>query len=174
MATLQVRLENLASAIGGQLKAIRTLVNGNTADLSSLTTTNKTNLVNALNEVKALADSLAAAGFVTINDASSSSATQTWSLNKIQSHVSSAINAVLSGAPTALDTLNELAAAIGNDANFASSITTALGNRVRVDAAQAFTDRQKAQARTNIGAADAAAVGNTDTDFVAVLNTAMA
>ena len=41
MATLQVRLENLASAVGGQLKAIRTLVNGNMADLSSLTTANK-------------------------------------------------------------------------------------------------------------------------------------
>ena len=174
MATLQVRLENLASAVGGQLKAIRTLVNGNMADLSSLTTANKTNLVNALNEVKALADALAAAGFVTINDASSSSSTQTWSLNKIQSHVSEAINAVLSGAPTALDTLNELAAAIGNDASFASSVTTALSNRVRVDAAQSFTDPQKAQARTNIGAADASTIGNTDTDFVAVLNTAMA
>lgn len=174
MATLQVRLENLASAIGGQLKAIRTLVNGNTSDLSSLTTTNKTNLVSALNEVKALADGLAAAGYTTINDASSSSTTQTWSLTKIQTHVTAAINAVLSNAPSALDTLKELADAIGNDANFAASVTAALGNRVRVDAAQTFTDPQKAQARTNIGAADASAIGDTDTDFVAVLNTALA
>jgi hypothetical protein len=174
MAALSTRLSDLTTRIATECKSLRILVNGNTSNLSSLTTTNKTNLVNALNEVKALADGLAAAGFVTINDASSASATQTWSLNKIQSHVSTAINAVLSGAPTALDTLNELAAAIGNDANFASSITTALGNRVRADAAQAFTDPQKAQARTNIGAAEAAAIGNTDTDFVAVFNTALA
>ena len=70
--------------------------------------------------------------------------------------------------------LSRFPAAIGNDASFASSVTTALSNRVRVDAAQSFTDPQKAQARTNIGAADASTIGNTDTDFVAVLNTAMA
>lgn len=36
---------------------------------------------------------------------------------------------LVSGAPGALDTLNELAAALGNDANFASTVTTALANR---------------------------------------------
>jgi hypothetical protein len=37
---------------------------------------------------------------------------------------------ILDGAPSALDTLNELAAALGDDANFASTITTSLNNRV--------------------------------------------
>lgn len=37
---------------------------------------------------------------------------------------------ILDGAPSALDTLNELAAAIGDDANYASTVTTALNNRV--------------------------------------------
>jgi len=55
MATLQVRLENLAAAIGGKIKEVKTLVNGNLADLSALTTTAKTNLVAATNEVRALA-----------------------------------------------------------------------------------------------------------------------
>lgn len=174
MATLQVRIENLGTRIATECKAIRTLINSNVSDLSSLTTTQKTNLVAALNEINSAVSTLQSAGYVTINDSSSASTTQTWSITKIQGHVTTAINAVINGAGTALDTLKELADAIGNDSNFASTVTTALGNRVRVDAAQTFTDPQKAQARTNIGAADASAIGNTDTDFVAVFNTALA
>ena len=39
------------------------------------------------------------------------------------------IDALIGGAPGALDTLNELAAAIGDNANYAATITTALGNK---------------------------------------------
>jgi hypothetical protein len=45
------------------------------------------------------------------------------------SDVSSAIQSVVGAAPAALDTLTELAAALGNDANYASTITTALSNK---------------------------------------------
>lgn len=41
-----------------------------------------------------------------------------------------AVNAVIDGAPAALDTLNELAAALNDDANYASTITTALGTKL--------------------------------------------
>jgi hypothetical protein len=41
--------------------------------------------------------------------------------------VQAAIDALIGGAPGALDTLNELAAAISDDASYASTITTALG-----------------------------------------------
>jgi hypothetical protein len=40
------------------------------------------------------------------------------------------VNALLTGAPAALNTLDELAAALGDDANFASSVTTSLGLKV--------------------------------------------
>ena len=40
--------------------------------------------------------------------------------------VDAKINALINGAPGALDTLNELAAALGDDSNFASTMTTAL------------------------------------------------
>jgi hypothetical protein len=40
------------------------------------------------------------------------------------------VNAVIASAPGALDTLDELAAALGDDANFASSVTTSLGLKV--------------------------------------------
>jgi hypothetical protein len=44
--------------------------------------------------------------------------------------VATAVANVVDSSPAALDTLNELAAALGNDPNFAASTATALGNRV--------------------------------------------
>lgn len=44
--------------------------------------------------------------------------------------VAAAVANVVNSSPAALDTLNELATALGNDPNFASSTATALGNRV--------------------------------------------
>ena len=45
-------------------------------------------------------------------------------LTAIESMIDSNVNAVIDGAPGALDTLNELAAALGDDANFATTITS--------------------------------------------------
>ena len=42
----------------------------------------------------------------------------------------SQVNALLTGAPAALNTLDELAAALGDDSNFAASVTTNLGLKV--------------------------------------------
>lgn len=46
-----------------------------------------------------------------------------------QADIDAAVAGVLAGAPGALDTLNELAAAIGDDANYAASVTTALAGK---------------------------------------------
>jgi len=46
-----------------------------------------------------------------------------------EAHVSSEISSLIGGAPGALDTLNELAAAINDDASYAGTITTALGTK---------------------------------------------
>jgi hypothetical protein len=46
------------------------------------------------------------------------------------SYVDTAVAGVVSSAPAALDTLNELAAALNDDPNFATTITTALGNKL--------------------------------------------
>jgi hypothetical protein len=42
----------------------------------------------------------------------------------------SQVSALISGAPAAMNTLDELAAALGDDANFAASVTTSLGLKV--------------------------------------------
>jgi hypothetical protein len=46
----------------------------------------------------------------------------------LTSDITSAVNNLVDAAPGALDTLNELAAAIGDDANYAAGVTTSLGN----------------------------------------------
>lgn len=164
MATLATRLSDIATRISTECKALRTMVNGNAADLTSLTTTAKGNLVAAINELDAAIDALAAASGATINDASTASTTETWSITKIKSEIQAAKDALTSGAASALDTLSELAAALGNDANFAGTMTTALGNRIRYDAAQTLSAGQKTQACGNLG------IGEPDTDFVAIFN----
>ncbi|KAF0136641.1 MAG: bacteriophage tail fiber protein [Methylocystaceae bacterium] len=65
--------------------------------------------------------------------------------------VKTAIAALVASAPGVLDTLDELAAAFGDDANFASTVTSALAARLRFDAAQALSAGEKTQARTNLG-----------------------
>jgi hypothetical protein len=46
-----------------------------------------------------------------------------------QSYVTTAVANLVNSAPTTLDTLNELAAALGNDANFATTITTSIATK---------------------------------------------
>ena len=47
-----------------------------------------------------------------------------------ENYVSTSISNLIDAAPTTLDTLNELAAALGDDPNYAATITTALGNKL--------------------------------------------
>ena len=103
----------------------------------------------ALAEVKVIADS-AAGGGTAIND-SATNTSDAWSSQKISDEISTAVNNLVDGAPAALDTLNELAAAIGDNVSYEASVTTALGNRLRFDAAQALDSGEKAQALTNLG-----------------------
>lgn len=172
MATLQVRLTDLATRISTEVKALRTLLNGNAADNSALVTTTKTNLVAAINEVKAQANALAASGGATINDSATSSAVQTYSIDKIVTSISEARAAVkaeiLGGAGAAFDTLQELKTLLDDAETDLSSLTTALGNRLRFDAAQTLTAAQKIQVNANAGALSLADAGNPDTNLVAV------
>lgn len=163
--SLATQIVALAQAIGADIKDLRT----KQGDLTSLTTTAKGTLVAAINELKtALAGSGAA-----INDTAGNGATTvTWSADKIFDTIEAAKVAVkadlTNGAAAALDTLNELAAALGNDPSFAATIATELGNRLRFDAAQVLTTPQKLQACTNLG------IGDPEHNFAAAYATAKA
>lgn len=64
--------------------------------------------------------------------------------------IDAAVAALVNGSPAALDTIRELADALGGDANFATSMAAALGNRLRFDAAQALNPTQLTQALANL------------------------
>lgn len=173
---METRLRDLATAIGTDIKTLRTMITGTAnGDLLGLATTTKASIVAALNEVRQLALDAGGSGGAEIDDLATAT-TSTWSSDKIVDEIAAGIQQVLgAAAPAALDTLSELADALGDDENFAATITAALGQRIRVDAAQSFTTGEKAQARANIGAdVTTAEIGDPDTDFVAAYNTAKA
>lgn len=76
----------------------------------------------AENNAKSYADGLA-----TNYDPAGSAATAEGNAND---YTDTAISNLVDTAPTTLDTLNELAAALGDDPNFASTVTTSIGGKV--------------------------------------------
>lgn len=163
--TLEQRVVAFAQAVGADVK----LLTGKLGDLTTLNTTHKNTLVGAINELLA---AIGSAGASIDDSAGDGNTGVTWSANKIFDTIEAAKlavkNELTDGAGAALDTLAELAAAINNDPSFATTLATQLSNRVRFDAAQSLTAAQKAQACSNIGAAELAAIGNPDRDLAAV------
>lgn len=150
MATIEQRLNALATAIGADVRALR-IADG---DLTSLSTRAKANLVAAINEVYAIAQ----AGTGVIDDlAAANATTKTYSVQKIGQSITDAISALRdelrAGAGEALDTFAEVAAQLAADETVATALATAVANRVRFDAAQVLTTDQQATARNNIAAA---------------------
>lgn len=89
-------------------------------------------------------------GYLTQSSASSTYATINYVNNEINdtyislenyadnvgiSASAAAVTYLTDAAPSTLDTLNELAAALGNDENYATTITTALGNKLDISSA---------------------------------------
>jgi hypothetical protein len=237
--SLVTQVSDLATRAGTEFKTLRGEVASTTGSLASLTTTDKSNLVAAINEVLAAvgsggtidADSISDATAVgkaliravdaaaartaigagtsnlalgttsstakagdyqptaaNISDATTvgkalltaaaavnaRSTLSVYSSSETDSAISTAVAALVNSAPGTLDTLKELADALGDDPSFATTINTALGNRVRVDVnTQGLTTTQQGNARTNIAAAGSAEVGDTTTDFVSVFNAAL-
>jgi len=86
------------------------------------------------------------------DDMSSNSATAAASQQSIKAYVDSEVSGLVDSAPSALNTLNELAAALGDDASFSTTTATSLGNRLRVDVnTQGLTSTQQGNALTNLG-----------------------
>ena len=152
MATQQQRITELAQAIAQDIRELKSTQ----GLLDNLTTSNKASLVDALNELHSAITSATGIDDNTVD------ANATWSSYKITQSINTAISELVNGSDSALDTLRELADALGNDANFATTIATQMGKRVRVDATQTFTVEEQAQGCANLG------IGNPDTDLLAV------
>lgn len=169
--TINTNLTDLATTIAAALKASRVLLNNNATDLAALTTTEKGNLVGALNELKTAIDAASV-----INDAASNTTTS-WSGSKVASEISSsiatAVSDLVNGAPLALDTLSELATALGDNDSDIAALVTGLDNRVRYDAAQTLDAGEKVQVNANTGSVSLVTFGATDTDYAAAFTTAL-
>lgn len=185
--TLETRLANFVTAVGTDYKQLRSWMTGSSSgDLTGLTTTNKASFVGAINEVNAKPSSVPSDASETVKGivelaslaevATGTDATRAVTAAGVrQERLAVRAEILGAGVPATLDTLDEIAAAVGDDANFATTITTALGNRVRVDTAvQNLTTTQQSNARINIAAVGSAEIGNPETDLVALYTAAKA
>jgi hypothetical protein len=123
---------NLATRIATEVKALRTLINGNAADNSALTTTAKANLVAAINEVNAKPS-----GGASNLDALSDVAVTTPATGHVLRHDGSQFVNVLG--TTFYEVAGAAAAAVDNTANLATASTTKAPS---VTAAKNYIDAQ--------------------------------
>lgn len=131
MVGLTQNLLQFADAVGDECQSLREKI----GTLGDLTTTDKDNLVDAVNELRA---ALLAATSI---DDTVTVANKTWSSSKVSAAIDAAIVSLVGNAPAALNTLQELAAALANNPNFATDFTALQAN-----------------------------IGNVNTDFTAVFN----
>lgn len=144
--------------IGADVKALRAA----DGSLAALTTSEKSSLVAAINEVLAMAQE---AGAI---DDMAASASSTYSSSKIVSLLASLKSDLLGGASAAYDTLKEIEQKLGSEDTAINNLLTAVANRVSFADAQTLTAAQQLQACTNLG------VGDPATDFAAAYTSAKA
>ena len=161
--SLATRIESLVIRVAQEFNDVR----AKAGNLANLTTTDKSSLVAAINELKAAVVSSAV-----IDDAQIAAST-TYSSTKIVSLLDALKADILGGADAAYDTLVEIQQLLQNGTSGLDALLAAVNNRVRFDGVQSLTVVEQLQARSNIGAVAASDVGNTDTDFVAVFEGAL-
>ncbi|RDV06445.1 hypothetical protein DXH95_03185 [Sphingorhabdus pulchriflava] len=155
--TLLERLGALITAMKTETKTLRVMISGaNNGNVSGLTTT-ATDLVAAINEVKATADNAGGAG-AEINDLAAGGGT-TYSSNKITADIAAAKTAVkneiLNGAAAEVDTLMEIATLLASNDDTDAALAAVVANKA--NASDVYTQAQ---------------LGNPDTDLVALWNAA--
>lgn len=158
--SMQSQLSLAFQRVATEINSVRT----ERGALANLTTTNKSSIVSAMNELKGLIDNVDVTGL--IDDAETTATDKTYSIDQIKLLIQTAKDELTNGAGTAFDTLQELGALITDNDTDIAGILTAQANRVAVDSAQSFTAGQKTQARSNIDAVGTADMGDHTHDFV--------
>ena len=137
--SLATRIESLVIRVAQEFKNVRATA-GNIANLS---TTDKSSLVAAINELKA--EVLLA----TAIDDNHIDTSTTYSSNKIVSLLDALKADILGGADAAYDTLVEIQQLLQNGTTGLDALLAAVNLRVRFDEAQTLTAAEQLQARTN-------------------------
>lgn len=139
--------QTIALDLSTAIKALKTLVNSNAADLSALTTTEKGTIVGAMNDLQAQVTAAAASGGAVINDAATNTSS-VWSSSKTDTEITSAVDARTNAVWGGAGNISALLAEVGTtDADLLDSIA----NRLRFDAAQTLSAAEQLQALNNLG-----------------------
>ena len=130
--------EALASATSATSSASSATTSASTATTkageASISATSATGSATTATTKASEASTSATTATTKAGEASSSATAAATSASSAASAATTAVNAVIDTAPANLDTLNELALALGNDANYAATITTALAGKEPADA----------------------------------------
>lgn len=167
------KIDNLAKAIGTAIRELRAKV----GDVASLSTTEKTSVVEAINEVNTIAKAAnsktaptveemmpeISGGLIQDEDVQTHT---TYSSRKIEDIVDGAVERakreLIDGAENTYDTLKEIQEIIKSDKTVTAGLLESVGNRLRVDEKMTLTETQeKALSET---------LGFVDKDFVATFN----
>lgn len=193
MATLNENLKSFAAALGNDYKALKSSISATDnkiGNLAGLETTNKGDIVTAMNELKesivdvqgkaiteeavdvklsAKQDKLTPGSGITLTGNTISASVDLSALATIASvddKIKVAVSKLIDGADATLDTFKEVQDMIRSDQTVASALAKTVGNKVDYANAQTLTTAQKLQACTNIG------IGDPSIDLVAIYNTA--
>lgn len=158
--SLSTNLVNAFVRVANEIKAVRGEVTTKAGDLASLTTVEKSNLVAALNEVKAAVDGIQLPAGVEIDDATASG-DKVYSSTKVEELVANAIQGLIDGADEENNTLAEVAAKI-------TALMQADEGLLSFKAPQSLEPTEQAQVLANLG------LTGLDTDFVASFEAALA
>ena len=85
-----------------------------------------------------------------------------------KTYIDAKVAGIVNSAPATLDTLDELAAALNDDANFSASIATSIGNKLATATHTAFSSSNASALRTEYVAGDTAISGALNTRIVAL------
>lgn len=157
---LKTLLEEFIVFLGGDIKKLKaedTKLHGSISaieaslakmgDLTALTTTEKTSLVKAINELKA---SIGAVNTGTDE-------------NAVNQLIDNKINSLVDNAPEALNTLKEIADKLQADETTATALAGSVSKKVDFSSAQTLSTEQQKQAQENIGLGDLTTLNLIDT-----------
>lgn len=141
----------LASAVGTDIKNLISTV----GNLTTLTTTDKSNLVAAINELQnnfqIIAELQAYNNNLIDDTASTGVVDKVWSVNKIIQALNQAKNDLLNGAPETFDTLKEISDYLASNDQQINDVLINLVGTVRYDVVQTLLSTEQQQACINIG-----------------------